>query len=139
MYTGSLGNWAFYLIGIAALTTMFSTTLTTLDASPRSMAKALELITEKENKNSYLIWIIILILGTVGILFFLTNEMGTLVNIATILSFLTAPFFAISNVLVMNSAEVPEEHRPSKLLNYFSWFAIVLLVLFSLWYLSTLF
>ena len=139
MYTGSLGNWAFYLIGIAALTTMFSTTLTTLDASPRSMAKTLELITEKNNKHSYFIWIVILILGTVGILFFLTNEMGTLVNIATILSFLTAPFFAISNVLVMNSAEVPEEHRPSKLLNYFSWFAIVLLVLFSLWYLSTLF
>ncbi|HAX16651.1 MAG TPA: iron transporter [Leeuwenhoekiella sp.] len=139
MYTGSLGNWAFYLIGIAALTTMFSTTLTTLDASPRSMAKTLDLITDKKIKHSYFIWIVILILGTVGILFFLTNEMGTLVQIATILSFLTAPFFAISNVLVMNSSAVPKEHRPSKLLNYFSWFAIVLLILFSLWYLSTLF
>ena len=118
---------------------MFSTTLTTLDASPRSMAKTLDLITDKKIKHSYFIWIVILILGTVGILFFLTNEMGTLVQIATILSFLTAPFFAISNVLVMNSSAVPKEHRPSKLLNYFSWFAIVLLILFSLWYLSTLF
>ena len=35
LYTKSIGNWAFYIIAIAAFTTMFSTTLTTLDASPR--------------------------------------------------------------------------------------------------------
>ena len=44
MYTKSLGNWAYIIIGIAAFTTMFSTTLTTLDASPRAMAKTTELL-----------------------------------------------------------------------------------------------
>ena len=39
LYTSSLGNGAYWIIGIAAFTTMFSTTLTTLDASPRAMAK----------------------------------------------------------------------------------------------------
>ena len=76
MYTQSLGNWAYIIIGIAAFTTMFSTTLTTLDASPRSMHKTTELVFEKPFKNGYLIWSIVLILGTLCIYFYFLSEMG---------------------------------------------------------------
>ncbi len=138
MYTSSLDNWAFYIIGIAALTTMFSTTLTTLDASPRAMNKTLSLLTGKTFSKGYLSWMLILITGTVCILFFLTSEMGKLVEIATILSFLTAPFFAIANYLAMNSADVAEEDRPSAALKIASWIGIVLLIAFGVWYLTTL-
>lgn len=138
MYTSSLGNWAFYIIGIAALTTMFSTTLTTLDASPRAMNKTLNLLTGKSFSQGYLSWMLILITGTVCILFFLTSEMGKLVEIATILSFLTAPFFAIANYLAMNSADVAEEDRPSTALKIASWIGIALLIAFGVWYLTTL-
>ena len=48
MYTHSLGNGAKLIIGIAALTTMFSTTLTTLDASPRVMHKSFEILSGKK-------------------------------------------------------------------------------------------
>lgn len=34
LYTLNIGNWAYYIIAIAALATMFSTTLTVLDAYP---------------------------------------------------------------------------------------------------------
>ena len=44
MYTTSLGDWAYVLIGIAAFTTMFSTTLTCLDASPRAMDQNIRII-----------------------------------------------------------------------------------------------
>ena len=138
LYTSSLGNWAFYIIGIAAFTTMFSTTLTTLDASPRVMSKTVELIWGRTIKGSYNIWLVILILGTGCILFLLTSEMGTLIEIATILSFLTAPFFAIANYCVMNGKNVPLEDRPSKFLNAFSILSIILLIAFSIWYLTTL-
>ena len=138
MYTSSLGDWAFYIIGIAALTTMFSTTLTTLDASPRAMAKTLELLTQKPLKYGYKVWMGILILGTGAILFFLTSEMGRLVEIATILSFLTAPFFAIANYFAINAQEVPPEDRPSLALKIVSWLGIFLLFAFSIWYLTTL-
>ncbi len=138
MYTSSLGDWAFYIIGIAALTTMFSTTLTTLDASPRAMAKTTELLTGRSQKRGYAIWMLVLISGTVCILFFLTSEMGTLVEIATILSFLTAPFFAIANYLAMNSDEVAPDDRPGLALKIASWIGIFLLVAFGIWYLSTL-
>ena len=95
MYKTSLGNWgwAYIIIGIAAFTTMFSTTLTTLDATPRAMAKTTKLLFKKDAGFGYMFWIGLLSLGTIGIFIFLASEMGLLIKIATILSFLTAPFF----------------------------------------------
>lgn len=138
MYTGNLGEWAFIIIGLAALTTMFSTTLTTLDASPRAMNKAWSLLTGKNYKFGYLFWIILLMLGTCMILFFLINEMGKLVEIATILSFLTAPFYALMNFMVMNGKNVPQESRPSLAMKILSVAGIALLLGFSLWYLISI-
>ena len=138
MYTQSLGNWAYLIIGIAAFTTMFSTTLTTLDASPRSMHKTIELIFEKPFKNGYLIWSILLILGTLSIYFFFLSEMGRLIKVATVLSFLTAPFYALTNYILIASKHTPKEWRPSKALHIMSCFGILFLIGFSIWYLTIL-
>ena len=75
LYTSNLGKGAAVFIGIAAFTTMFSTTLTTLDASPRAMARSTELLTGRKNRNFYLIWIIILSLGTMIILSYFKTSM----------------------------------------------------------------
>lgn len=138
MYTTHLGQWAFVLIGLAALTTMFSTTLTTLDASPRSMAESAKLLFGKSHKHGYLIWMFILVLGTVIIFFFLASEMGLLIKTATILSFLTAPFYAISNYVLISSKHTPKAWRPSKPLHILSWLGILFLIGFSIRYLSVL-
>ena len=108
MYTSSLGNWAYILIGIAAFTTMFSTTLTCLDASPRAMDRTIELLFNKDYKRGYLVWILLLAIGTVCIFFFFASEMGLLVKIATILSFITAPFYAIINYKLISSKHTPK-------------------------------
>ena len=138
MYTQNLGDWSYIIIGLAALTTMFSTTLTTLDASPRSMNKTLELILEKPLKNGYTSWLILLIIGTIFIFFFFLSEMGTLIKIATILSFLTAPFYAIMNYLLMCSKHMPKPWKPSKAMHVLSILGILFLIGFNIWYLSIL-
>lgn len=138
MYTSSLGESAKIIIGIAALTTMFSTTLTTLDASPRVMNRTTELISEKTFKRGYLLWILILITGTLGIFFFFVSEMGLLIKIATILSFLTAPFYAIANYKLITSKHTPKEAQPSKSMKVYSIICILTLIAFCIWYLSTL-
>ena len=138
MYTYSLGDWAKIIIGVTALTTMFSTTLTTLDASPRVMHRTSEILFGKQFKRGYLNWLLLLILGTLSIFFFFIAEMGLLIKIATILSFLTAPFYAILNYRLINSKHTPEEARPSRLLKVYSILSIVILVAFSGWFLSTL-
>lgn len=138
MYTTSLGNWAYIVIGIAAFTTMFSTTLTTLDASPRSMDRTSELLMNKSFKNGYLFWISLLSLGTVYIFLFLASEMGLLIKIATILSFITAPFYAIINYILISGKHTPAAWRPSTTLHVLSWLGILFLIGFSMWYLTTL-
>ena len=138
MYTTSMGSWAYVIIGIAAFTAMFSTTLTTLDASPRAMAKTTQLLFKKASKFNYLFWISILATGTVCIFLFLASEMGLLIEIATILSFITAPFYAIINYKLISSKHTPEKWRPSKKMHFLSWFGIIFLIGFSIWYLTSL-
>lgn len=138
LYTKSLGNWAYVIIGIAALTTMFSTTITTLDASPRAMSKCVDLLFNKPKANGYLFWILILTLGTLFIFFALASEMGLLIKIATILSFVTAPFYAIINYKLIASNHTPKVWRPSLYLHVLSWLGIIFLIGFSIWYLTIL-
>jgi Mn2+/Fe2+ NRAMP family transporter len=138
LYTKSLGNWAYIIIGIAAFTTMFSTTITTLDASPRAMSRSLELLTKRTFKKGYLLWILILTFGTLIIFFAFASEMGTLIKVATILSFITAPFYAIINYKLISSKHTPKEWRPGLKLHILSWLGILFLIGFSVWYLTLL-
>jgi Mn2+/Fe2+ NRAMP family transporter len=137
LYTISIGDQAFLVIAIAAFTTMFSTTITCLDASPRTMEKTFELLGQNKLAN-YNLWIIILASGTLFIFVFFMSEMGLLVKIATILSFITAPFYAIVNFKLINSKHTPKEFRPSKFINILSVIGIIFLSCFTIWYLTIL-
>jgi len=138
LYTKNLGSGMYIFIAAAAFTTMFSTTLTTLDASPRAMTKTFDLLTNKSYKNMYWFWISFLAIGTITILLFFMSEMGVLIKIATILSFLTAPFYAIINFLLISGKHTPKQWRPSTPLKLLSWFGILFLIGFSIWYLFSL-
>ncbi|MCF6181998.1 Nramp family divalent metal transporter [Lutibacter sp.] len=138
LYTHNLGENMHVFIGIAAFTTMFSTTITTLDASPRAMTKTVDLLTKKSYKKMYWFWISFLAIGTIFILIFFMSKMGSLIKIATILSFLTAPFFAILNFILISSKHTPKKWRPSLGLKILSWGGILFLIGFSIWYLSIL-
>ena len=136
LYTETLGPAFYGLIGLAALTTMFSTTLTTLDASPRVMSHIGKLLWNQK-QNTYLPWLLVLGSGTLCIFFFFLTEMGTLVQIATVLSFLTAPLFAFLNFKLVTSSYMPKASQPSKILRWWSKAGIVFLLLFALGYLYT--
>ena len=137
LYTDSIGSGVFIIIAIAAFTTMFSTTITCLDASPRAMKITSRLLGFKKLDN-YNFWIIILALGTLLIFIFFISEMGFLVKIATILSFITAPFYAFINFKLINSHHTPKSYRPSLMINILSVLGILFLTFFSVWYLTIL-
>ena len=132
LYTSTLGESVYPIIVMAAFTTMFSTTLTTLDASPRCMDKSSQLLFPKTNLLDYKFWLIVLSIGTICIFSFLLDEMGTLVQIATVLSFITAPFYAYLNLKLVTSNLMPSKHRPSKTLINFSYVGLAFLTLFAL-------
>ncbi|WP_298763565.1 NRAMP family divalent metal transporter [uncultured Polaribacter sp.] len=135
LYTKNLGDFSYIFIAVAAFITMFSTTITTLDASPRAMNRTTKLLLNKKLKYGYWFWILLLFSGTFLILNFFLANMGLLVKIATILSFLTAPFYAILNFILISGKHTPKEHQPSVLLKFISVIGIVFLIGFSIWFL----
>ena len=135
LYTQNLGKFTYIFISIAAFTTMFSTPITTLDASPRTMSKANDLLFSEKIKLGYWFWIILLGIGTYIILRYFRDNMGLMVKIATILSFLTAPFYAILNFILISGKHTPKKHQPSLYLKILSVCGIIFLIVFSAWFL----
>ena len=138
LYTSNLGESWYMIIAIAAFTTMISTTITTLDASPRAMSKTVQLLFKQKNRDYYIFWITILAVGTCLIFLFLLSEMGLLVQIATVLSFITAPFYAILNYRLVTSNYMPKENHPSLKIKILSLLGIVFLIGFTGVYLLSL-
>jgi Mn2+/Fe2+ NRAMP family transporter len=135
LYTNVLGKGFGFFVGVAAFITMFSTTLTCLDAMPRAMAQAQVLWnnTTAPNKQKeqrlYKGWLLILIIGALLILHvFLTNIVAFLL-VATVLSFLTAPFFAIANYTLVTRYLAPEQ-QPKTGLKILSGLGILYLFVF---------
>ena len=138
LYTSTLGTGVYFLIVIAALTTMFSTTITTLDASPRAMNKTIELLYPKRKRSDYKLWLLILAGGTISIFVFLLSEMGLLIRIATVLSFITAPFYAFLNFKLVRSDQMPKKDKPGKGLQILSVLGLLFLTSFAVGYLLIL-
>ena len=137
LYTSNLGEAAYGLIAIAAFSTMLSTTITTLDASPRAMSKTIQLLFNRL-KSSYFLWLLILSIGTIAIFLFLLSEMGKLVQIATVLSFITAPLYAFLNYRLVISKQMPDNFRPNKELRILSIIGLLFLSGFTIFYLFSL-
>jgi Mn2+/Fe2+ NRAMP family transporter len=140
MYTANIGSWAYYFIAIAALTTMFSTTLTVLDAYPRVMKPLTEIFipkvkTIKPNIDwETWMWLILVVSGALILMSVLSSSMRVMVDIATTLSFITAPLIAILNYKVVTDKHMPEDGQPKKWLKIYAWIGIVFLTGFTLFY-----
>ena len=135
LYTSNLGENVKIFISVAAFTTMLSTTITCLDASPRAMSQTLKLLNYKKI-SGYNTWILIISIVTMIIFVFFESEMGSLIKIATILSFITAPIYAIMNYSLVNSAHMPKKFKLSKSMKFYSISGIIFLTIFSIWYIT---
>ena len=139
MYTNSLGSWAYWLIGIAALTTMLSTTITVLDAYPRVMMATVEKLMPKANRNkkakkiSYNFWMVITVVGTLILLLLFSRSMRFMVDMATTISFVTAPILALLNYKTVTSKIFKD--KPPKWLIIYAWIGMLSLFLFTSFYL----
>lgn len=140
LYTSTIGSWAYFIISIAALSTMFSTTMTCLDAYPRVIQPTAENIwSSLKTKNSlrqYIIWMILVITGTTALIKISGSTMIWMVDLATTLSFITAPVLAFLNYKVVTSKHMPEEAVPGRFLRIYSWIGIIFLGLFSIVFLT---
>jgi Mn2+/Fe2+ NRAMP family transporter len=135
MFTTAIGQWSYTIIAIAAFSTMFSTTITVVDGYGRSMNRTFKLMFKdssvEDSRSSYIIWtIIIAVLAYLVIAQFL-NNLKSLVDLATILSFVIAPLAALLNYIVIRSKEIDGEYRLPKWLNSLAIAGLVFLSVFT--------
>jgi Mn2+/Fe2+ NRAMP family transporter len=138
IYTSNIGEWSYIIIAIAALTTMFSTTLTCLDAQPKVMTETTAILFNKQEKKYtaiYWLWLFLLAFGSIVIIAFFSANMKTLIDFATAIAFLSSPILAILNYLVITGKDIPKEKQPSTLLRIVSIIGILFFIYFSIHYL----
>jgi Mn2+/Fe2+ NRAMP family transporter len=146
MYTNSMGSWAYPVIGIAALTTMFSTTLTCLDAYPRTLGISYAIWKnngkhrnrKKISDKAYRIILLLAVIGTVLVFMLIKNmpgAMGIIVTTATIVSFITSPVIALINYRVMQGSTIKKKYRQNYIISAWSWFGIGVMVILTAVYL----
>jgi Mn2+/Fe2+ NRAMP family transporter len=131
MYVSTLGKWSFGFVALAAFTTMFSTTLTVLDAYPRVLQKAFQLSVPKFKDKTYPLLVIGLAVGALFVLVFQLDNMKQLVDFATSVSFVTAPILASLIFFVIQTNAVQLFSNVEK---YIAWFGLVFLYAFSSYY-----
>ncbi len=137
LYTLTLGEWSALIIIICAFTTMFSTTLTVTDTYPRVLTHILNLLapsTESSKNRVYRMLLVTIAGGAFILLFLLGDRFRFLIDLATTLSFLTAPVLAFINHKLIMQPEVSPEYRPPVWLYRLSISGIIFLTLFAFIY-----
>jgi Mn2+/Fe2+ NRAMP family transporter len=136
IYTSTIGEWIRPIISIAAFVAMFSTTLTVIDAYPRTLAVGFKIAYPKINLSPRKLMFICMFIPSLFaiIVIFFTNSFKSLVDFVTISAFITAPVFAFANYRLILSKFTPKEFHPNKIMRGFSVFGIAFLTIFSLVY-----
>lgn len=137
IYMSSLGDWAYVIIIICAFSTMFSTTLTVTDAYPRVSRQILANISTKFDATSiksYRYFIVIIPILSLVAMYLAGSRFTFMIDLATTLSFLTAPILAFINYRLIMSKHFPDEHKPPTWLRILSWSGILFLSGFALIY-----
>ncbi len=120
LYAQSLGEWSRPIIAVAALTTMFSTTLAVTDAYPRALRALIEIggvatdegAAEHKHRARYIGALLLVSTGTLAVIHFFGQRFTSLIDFATTVSFLAAPLIAWLNIKLLTSEHTPAEHRP---------------------------
>ena len=132
LYTQSLGLWSYFIIAIAAFCVMFSTTIAVFDGYSRSIEKSFSLLFNfQDSEKIYLISLFVIAIGAYLIIWKFIGSFKQLIDLATTISFLIAPFCAVANYIVVNSSDIPIDKRPPYWLNILALLGIVFLIGFS--------
>ena len=150
LYTEAIGDWAKWVIVPASFAAMFSTTLTCLDAYPRSISAIQGLLLGKDRghvvssseQKRLQIWMVLHVFASlIALLIARSGGVGVKDFVFTAMtgSFLTAPLFAWMALDTINSNLVPNKYRYGPWMTYLSWMGLIFLGGFSLIFIANSF
>jgi len=138
LYTSTLGNWAYLFITACAFSTMFSTTFTVTDTYPRVCCELMNLNepedSARRSNRRYRTLLVGISIVSLALLFLMGDRFRLLIDIATTLSFLTAPVLAYINYRLIFYSDVDPEFHPPAWLHYLAIGGLLFLTGFALFY-----
>jgi Mn2+/Fe2+ NRAMP family transporter len=134
VYVQLLGSWAGPLIAVAALATMFSTTITVIDGYSRTLTVGAELVNPRARKMSWLYpgWMAFTCLSALMIIMLFAQSLTGLIDIVTIMAFLSAPVYGYLNFRLIMSSHTPDSMKPGRFMYLLSWTGMLFFVLVGL-------
>lgn len=107
MYASVLGEWSRYLITFIAFLCIFGTVITVIDGYSRVNEISLRLLFNQKEKNQtpLNVWMTLTAILGLIIIFFFQGQVATMLRFAMIGSFLTTPFFAFLNYVLVTKAK----------------------------------
>ena len=135
LYTRTLGEWTRPFVLLAVVTTMASTALTVMDGFPRVIERTIQNlradleVPRGAGNAGRLYWFsfaALLVLTEIVLIGFIGN-LTTMIDFATIVSFLTAPIVGWLTLRAVTSPAMPAEHRPAPGLLVLAYVGLVLL------------
>ena len=144
MYTQTIGNWSHVIISASAFAVMFGTIIAVFDGYSRSLKRTIELLfIENENDSKshsrllYLIPLLVIVIGSLIVIFQFGDNLKELVDFATVLSFVVAPVIAIFNLRLVTGKFLEKAYHPSMILKILSFAGIIFLSGFAIFFLFT--
>ena len=135
LYTASIGSWSYLIISISSFSIMFGTCIAVFDGYARSANECIRLVkNNSSNRTFYNVIIWILILGSICIIYFFGSKLKQLVDLATTISFLIAPFVAVANYSLVTK-HIDKSMQPKRWLRLLAIIGILYLIGFSLLFL----
>ena len=136
MYASVLGDWSRFLITFIAFLCIFGTVITVIDGYSRVNAESLRLLFKKKeiSQKELNIWMTATsIIGGI-IIYFFQGSVAPMLRFAMIASFLTTPFFALLNYLLVTG----ENKNLAKWLNALSILGLIFLFGFAFFFIYAL-
>ncbi len=148
LYTETIGEWSYLIIAAAAFSIMFGTCIAVFDGYSRVIERTSELLflSDREARKAldtskyYKASLVIIGVGSFALIWYLLyykkdgSGFKALIDLATSISFLIAPFIAGLNFYMVSNRSFPEKLRPRAWMKILSWIGIIFLFGFSLFY-----
>ncbi len=122
LYASTIGEWSRYLIAAIAFFCIFGSTITVIDGYSRVISDSQRLLrsqTEISDKATSAIMLAVSLVA-LGIVIFWASALLPMLNFAMILAFMTTPFFALLNYILVSKTDLPKPLAVGRKLKWLS-------------------
>lgn len=138
VFTDILGDWSQPVVSALIFIAMFSTCIAVADGFSQIIARVAEKqfgFHEGRHRLTYNLSIPVIGIGGLGIIILFAGQLKSLVDFATTMSFLSAPWFAWLNMKAMTLPNMPVESRVTSGYDIYTRCCLACLTAFALFYL----